>query len=225
MKPYRFLFFISFLWIIGACSVTNIYKNNVDPKTINEVIFFEPMNTICSIDFNNKVKYEDSLSNLSNEVLKNVVDNLSDSLKIKMNVQLSDSTDFHKLLSLISRNNYQNSYIYEIKSAEVPYSMDSTLRANNIRFGLVLITIGTVRSNYEEFKRKVARNEIRLKYDDAFPDRYISRVYSALVDTTKNDFVLLNKSEKKRNPLDPTVLNKQVKEALIGAFFAASCCP
>ena len=221
-KPLS-LFLLGF--IFASCTVTNIYRDNSKPELIDEVVYFEPMNTICSIDFNNKIIYEDSLSDLSNQVLNEVVNSLNDSLKIKLKVQLTDSSEFHRGLSAISRINYQNRYVYDIESVGVPYSMDSALKANNVRFGLVLINIGTIRRNYDEFKSKVARNEIKLKYDDAFPYKYVSRVYSALIDTTQSEFILLNKSEKKQNPLDIKVIKSQVKEALIGPFFAASCCP
>jgi len=180
MKVIKRLLVSLFIGVLGACTVSNIYRNNADPKAINEVIFFEPMNTICSLDFNNQVTYDDSLTSLSNRVLHNVVNGLKDSLKIKRIIELMDSTHFHKGLAYISKNSYQNGKLYEMDSVNVPYSMDSALKANNTRFGLVLITIGHVRSNYDEFKRRVARNEIRLKYDEIFPERYVSRVYAAI---------------------------------------------
>jgi len=216
-KSDYFLIFI--LGIFYSCSTTKIAPTSLKADELHNIALIETNSLAFTLNFENQAFKNDSLSKLQNKSFQETLIELKDSLRITSTVTLYDSTKFQKVLVAIIQHGFHDEYVYKMKSYDVPYEMDSLLRANNCKYGLLIINFGIYRDQYDEFKRRIGRNEINLKYDNYFPQEYLSKTYAALIDTSKLEFILFNLNEKKQNPLSPKTIKNQIKELFAGIFF------
>ena len=219
---FAFAFVLGFLY---SCSTTKLTSTKFKSEDLQNILLFETNSLSYTLNFSNQVFKNDSLSNLQDKSFQEILINFKDSLRITSTIKLADSTNFQRALVAIIEHGFSDGYFYEIKTYHVPPAMDSILRANNRRYGLMIINFGVFRDQFDEFKRGVARNEIALKYDNYFPDEFLSKTYAAIIDTSKQDFILLSRNLKKQNPLSTKTIHKQFKELFAGIFFSEGCCP
>jgi len=225
MKHFKLFFILSCL-ILYSCTATKPLTSNVRPSQVTDLKLLEPFSYISMIKKGNRGQLDDSISFIANQVIYNVLKNNSGQLPLTGDIILPDTA---------IKNSLEKEYEFLILSADrtknitnlkITPTIDKVLEANDTRFGLLIINTGftRIKGNYgKEVAKGALLGVLTLGMYYQTPIKAYSTIYAMIVDSKEDNVAFFRKSYlQDQEPLDESVLTKQIKKIFEGYFWTPS---
>lgn len=214
------------LLIIGSTSCTSLHSlhSGVSPEEITDVVLIEPLSYISLIEKGNRAQHHDSLSDVSCELLTDV-------LRMRSRPQITafqfpeDTLVYKEIeqdiqIMLMIAEHQQN--VENIRSSQ---TLDSLILSSGKRYGMVAVSTGFTRGrgNYgKEVAKGVAVGVLTLGMYSQAPIKNRSDIYIGIIDARESRLVFYNRSQQpEQDPLDHLVLLNQLHD-IFGVYFNPS---
>ena len=222
----RRLIILFFIMSGVSCSTSKYLSSDVKPAEINDMLKIEPFSYISLIEQGNRSYYNDSISQSTKIILNQLLDSYKWHLRLSsIEVQLTDYSrgrleeEISFLLTSVERNK-------SIKYIQITPLIDSLLRANNKRFGLIVVQNGFTRAkgNYGGQVAKAVGLGILtgVLTGIAFyetPIKANSTLYAMIVDNREKNIAFYHKSSlQDKEPTERTNFITQINN-IFGKYF------
>lgn len=224
MKHFRVFLILSCLFL-SSCTATTLLTSNVKPTEVSDLKLLEPYSYISMIKKGNTSQLDDSISSLSKQLVVRTLWNYKGQLPLTGEINLSN-TAIRKSLEkeceslMLTADRTKN-----ISSLKISPTLDKILEANQTRFGLLIISTGFTRSkgNYgKEIAKGAALGILTLGMYYQTPVKAHSTIYAMIVDSKEDNIAFFRKSFlQDQEPLDESILSKQVKKIFDGYFWTS----
>lgn len=194
--------------LFASCSANQGFVSSLTSSDISQMLQFEPMAYVGTIEKNEKFTYHDSLSNEAKRLFNKEVLQ-SNTFPITGNISIEDSlinlrvqSEIYVLMSKI-----ENSVRY--KGIPIPPTIDSILEAKNERFGLLTYNWGLTQTsgNYPSGSQ-IAINTMGKIY--RIPCEDMTRSDIVIVDSQNNNLVYVATAHSSNcDPLNADTYRKQ----------------
>jgi hypothetical protein len=165
MKLYK-IFFALFILIISSCSTTTkLLKSNIQPSDVSDLQYIQPFSYISLVQSGNKAKYNDSISNYSEEQLIKAINKFGGQIPVTNSILISDSIVKKKLEKEVEHLCVTADRQRSIVNLKLSPVIDSLIENNGKRFGLITVATGFTRAkgNYADQHAKGIETGITLK--------------------------------------------------------------
>lgn len=225
MKTFIPLMLLFGLFIFTSCATNKMLTSAVRSNEITNLQKFEPVSYISLIEKANQAKYNDTLSTRSKELFSNVLNSFGVLIpltgEIKVNETLTQQRLAREIEALCVAADEQKS----LANLRLTPRLDSVLEVNGKRFGLITITTGFTRKrgNYgKQIAKGIGLGVLTLGMVYTAPVKSYSIVYAMIVDSEDDNVAFFRKSIlADKDPLDESVLKKQVLEVFDGYFWSS----
>lgn len=222
MKKIKLIIGIIILISTYSCVTNKILTSSVQPNTINNMGYFEPISYIHLVEKGNKSKLNDSLSKLTKTKIENI-------LLTNMNkFHISDSIKFEND-SL--KKKFENEILYltmiidqkrTLKDITIPPTTDSILKINNKRYGLAIIIAGFERrkGNYGgQVAKGIGVGILTLGMYTPVPIKAKLKIYGIIFDSKLKNIAFYRSNIIEKSPTDSIILKKQLTRLFEGYFY------
>ncbi len=224
---------VLFLWVVilsASCSSSKFFTSDVKPNEIDEMIKIEPLSFISRIEKGDKDVYNDSISKIAKIALNESLETFRRKLRLSPEeIYVTDSLDRIELEQEIDfyireaeRNKKKKNHTIEITPL-----VDSLLRANDKRFGLLILQSGFTRAkgNYGgQVAKAIGMGLLTgLATGTAYyqnPIKSGSTVYVVIVDHQEKNMTFYNKSiTQNREPTEKENITNQLQSVFEEYFW------
>jgi hypothetical protein len=195
---------------------------SISALRFDNVSYFEPLTSIGLISegFLESGVYNDSLSQVSRNLLGELIKKYSIQIHITKHIGIGDSTLRVRFLR-------EELYMFQemswhprdITSVQIEPVMDSLLMSTNNRYALLVVSFGYIRSkaNYSAQMTSQLAMKFLVLGGARLPHKYSSGIYVMIVDDLYKHVVFFRKVyDPKADPLDIKVLDRQFQEIFYG---------
>jgi hypothetical protein len=212
MKQPNIQLLILIILAIASCTTSKLIKSNVKPEQVPKLQIFEPISYIYYIEQGNRAIYNDSLSNLSNQLILKVSKDFCSQIHLSNEITLVDSSSKKKIeneIELLVKyvGRYGNLYNFKL-----PPVMDSLIETTGQRFGLFTVNVGFTRiaGNYKkQYVKGTAISLMTLGLYYEVPISCNSILYVIIADAKENNIAFYRKSDAPYEPLDEAGLKNK----------------
>jgi len=223
MRKLRFYILFLCAILIHSCTTSKMLTSTIKPNEVSDIQKFEPLSFISLIEKGNRAKYNDSLSQKSKALLYDAIDTFKQMIPFTGDIFISDTSCNRKLkkeiLFLLNSANKQQM----ISTIKIPPILDSILESKGKRFGLITVASGFTRTdgNYGgQLAKGLGIGLLTLGMYVQTPVKSKSNIYIMIVDAKENNIAFFRKSIlKEEEPLDRSVLKKQIQKIFEGYFW------
>ncbi len=202
--------FLGAILLLNSCATTVLTNKNIKPNEVQDIGYFEPISLISLIQKGNQSKPDDSLSNVSTDVLNSIIEN-SSSPKISKNFKVENpklklrlENDILKTMSEIKRTK-------KIDNVKTSVLMDSIVKSQNERFALCVINSGFARrkNNYgNQVAKGIGIWILTLGMYTPVPIKANTSTYAMIYDANNSSIVFFNYFPLiEKSPVDKKNLN------------------
>lgn len=225
MKHFKVILILSCLFL-SSCTATKLLTSNIKPTEVTDLKLLEPFSCISMIKKGNKGRLDDSISFISKQLVFKVLENYKGQLPLTGELILSDTAVKNSLekeyeLLILTADRTKS-----ISNLKITPAIDKILEANDTRFGLLIINTGFIRSkgNYgKEIAKGAALGILTLGMYYQTPVKAYSAIYAMIVDSKEDNVAFFRKSFlQDKEPLDESVLIKQIKKIFEGYFWTSN---
>jgi hypothetical protein len=214
MKTFTFFLFL-ICFVLSSCTTTKPLMSNVTPSEVTDIKLLEPHSYISIIKKGNRGELDDSLSIKSKQLIIKILEDFKNQIPLTGKIILSDSTvnkslekEFESLILTADRNK-------NISNLKITPTIDKILEANNVRFGLLIVSTGFTRTS-GNYGKQIAKGAglaiLTLGMYYQTPIKAYSTIYAMIVDSKEDNVSFYRKSFlQDKEPLDESVLIKQFK--------------
>jgi len=216
-----------FLWVIilcSSCSTSKMLTSDVKPVEVTEMLKIEPFSYISLIETGNKSIYNASISSQANTVLNESLERLTRQLRLpSKGIKVNDSFERKKLENEINYLVLSAERNRNIKNIGITPMIDSLLRVNNMRFGLIIIQSGFTRAkgNYGgQVAKGVGLGILTMGMYVQTPVKSSSAIYAMIVDNKNKNVAFYNKSVlQDEEPTEEETITQQLYNIFEKYFF------
>lgn len=211
-----------FFFLLTSCVTNKFINKSVKASEIRDVAYFEPLSYVSLIEKGNKTIFNDSLSEVSKNLLDSIIQtnqNFSTSKKIVLlNSILKNKVEveLNSLMVGIIRTN-------KIEGVRLTTSIDSILKANKQRFALATVTsgFGRKKGNYGgQVAKAMGIGILTLGMYAPIPIKSSSSLFTMILDSETNSVVYFSKSTpSEQSPTVRKTMEKNYKELYKGYFY------
>ena len=190
-----------FLWVAilcASCSTSKILTSDVKSVEITEILKIEPFSYISLIETGNRSAYNDSISSSTQLVLNESLETFRGKLRLSSEeIKLTDSLERERLereLNFLIMSAERNR---NIKNIPITPLIDSLLKANDKRFGLIIVQSGFTRAkgNYGgQVAKGIGMGILTMGMYYQTPIKANSTLYAMIVDNKNKNVAFYNKS-------------------------------
>lgn len=134
---------------LDSCSTTDLLTSDVTSTDVIDLQYFEPVPDVTLIYDENTKILSDSLSDVSKQLLNEIVQEFKDKISLTGSIIVTNNTlkqrfdkDVEKLV--MTANDIKHSSISSIRITPL---IDSLLESNNKRFGLITVESGYIKTD------------------------------------------------------------------------------
>lgn len=222
MNKNDFFYLLVGALFISSCTTTKPLTSNVKPTEISDIQKFETYSYITLIEGGNRGKLNDTFSNKSKEVFGEALSAFR-SIPLTGNILFTDTITQNRIeeeIEYLCISADRQRSISELKLTPV---LDSLLEVIGKRFGLITVTTGFTREkgNYGgQIIKGLAMGILTLGMYYQTPIKANSTIYCMIIDAKDNNIAFFRKlSLQDKEPLDKSVLTKQIKKLFDGYFW------
>ena len=225
MKPIIIYFFLFFsISLQFGCTPTQYLSSDVKPKEIGDLLIFEPSADISFIGNENLRIHNDTLSEVSKYVLLHIIDEFKSQLPKTQNCIINDPAGNYAIEQEIQTLCKKAELYNSIKQLKISPVLDALLEKNAKRYGLIILSSGYRRGEYNYYQQKTKR-EIKSvtplgwgRNDPVYTCQ--SNLVIMILDSQENNIAFFNKSVLfKNDPIDENVIRDQFKHLFKGYFW------
>ena len=210
-------------YVFSSCTPTKILTSNVNPTEVTDLKLLEPFSYISMIKKGNRGQLDDSISSISKQLNINILKNFNGEIPITGDIILTDTTinktlekEYENLILTADRNK-------NISNLKITPTLDKILETNDTRFGLIVICTGFTRAK-GNYGKQIAKGAglaiLTLGMYYQTPIKAYSTIYAMIVDSKEDNIAFYRKSFlQDKEPLDESVLTKQIKDIFKGYFW------
>jgi hypothetical protein len=210
-------------YVLSSCTATKILTSNVNPTEVTDLKLLEPFSYISMIKKGNRGQLDDSISSISKQLNINILKSFNGEIPIAGDIILTDTTinktlekEYENLILTADRNK-------NISNLKITPTLDKILETNDTRFGLVVVCTGFTRAkgNYgKQIVKGAGLAILTLGMYYQTPVKAYSTIYAMIVDSKEDNVAFYRKSFlQDKEPLDESVLTKQIKDIFKGYFW------
>jgi hypothetical protein len=207
------LLLVSAILVLVSCSTQKKLATQVKPEDIHDIQQFEPLAYINFIKKGNAEQFNDSLSAISKQLMQKTLDGHKDQIPITGKIEVASmfekdslESEIEQLFAMAEAKNYA-----EIKLTPI---IDSLLKSQGKRFGLMTLSSGFTRARYNYGKQALIGLFFGLISMGSYvetPIKANSTVCVMIVDAQENNIVFYKKSNiADGEPLFPDTIEKQI---------------
>lgn len=204
-----FAFLIGIL-LLNSCATTLLTNKNIQPNEVQDIGYFEPISLISLIQKGNQSKPNDSLSNVSTNVLDSIIGN-SSSPKISKNFKVENPKLKLRLENDILRTMSEIRKTKKIDNVKTSALMDSIVKSQNGRFALCVVNSGFARrkNNYgNQVAKGIGIGILTLGMYTPVPIKANTSTYAMIYDANDSSIVFFNYFPLiEKSPVDKKNLN------------------
>lgn len=221
MKYLKQLFFG--LLILSSCTTTKPLTSSVNQNEISDLQSFEPVSYISLIERGNRGKFNDSLSQSSQELITSALNSYPNNIPLTGNI-----TVIEPRIKQILAKDIENLCISAVRqktiaTLKITPMLDSLLESRGKRFGIITAATGFTRKkgNYGgQIAKGVLTGILTMGMYYQTPIKANSTIYAMIVDSKNNNIAFFRKSfVQDKDPLDEDVIKKQIQKLFEGYFW------
>lgn len=216
-----------FAGILTSCTPMGMLSSDVRPSEVKDLQSLTPFSYIYLIEKENKSSLNDTLSDMSQELLQNVLTDLAQNQnRLPITGELETTAD------TLIRNQLEREVEYLCLTADrtrklgdlaITPVLDSLLEMNGKRFGLITVAAGFTRQkgNYGgQIAKGIVVGVLTLGLFAPVPIKSNSTIYMMIVDAEKDNIAFFNKAYvQDKEPLDENVIRKQIDKVFENYFW------
>lgn len=196
--------------LLASCSTAKYYTSNVAATEVKDVVLLNPESNISLVGKDNKCTYNDSLTTISEELVKDAILSNKDKIPVTKTVAVNDKI-INQMYSMVSKAVKSNKKIWTVT---IPESIDSLIESTGSRFGMIVISTGftRVKGNYgNELAKGIGLGILTLGAYYQVPVKSYLNLYVLIADSKDNNITFFRKSSiEDKSPVDELVVDKQV---------------
>lgn len=200
--------------------VTKSQSANIRPVGMTDILKIEPFSYISLIEKGNKMVINDSISNITKDILDESLETFREKLHLSSEeIKLTDSIEKVKLEEeirdlIISADNKKN-----VKNVPITPLLDSLLNTNNKRYGLIIVQSGFTRT-IGDYRGQIAKGVglgvltgvlTGMAYYQV-PIKAHSTLYAMIYDNQNKNITFYNKSSQDKDPTKKENIIKQLNK-------------
>lgn len=230
MKTLSSILLVISAFILDSCTTTKLLTSDVKPSEVVDLQYFEPFSNVSLMYEGNEKILNDSLSNESKQRLYEIVQEFKDKISLTGTITVTSNTikqrvekDIENLV--IAANDIKNSRISSIRTTPL---IDSLLKSNNKRFGLITVDSGYIKTNPLYTKQILASASLNIILEALIfrypsptphPNKAYSALYVIIVDADQGNLAFYRKTVISGSPTDKSVLRDQFTEIFKDYYF------
>jgi hypothetical protein len=248
MKLLSIALFLVSVYILGSCSESKMSSSDflpprgaesglayqpmtsgLKPGEITDLLYLGPVSNVYLIKNSNAMIFNDTLSNNSEQLLNKIVSDFKTNISLSGKAEVNDGATKLLLKKEIEHLFKTALALNGISNIRITPLIDSLLKSNNKRFGLIAVAEGYTRTwdNVESRKEMEKAGNVFLfilsrgRHIGVYPNvtKASSTLYMMIVDADMNNIAFFRKSVKRGEPDDETVLSDQFRKIFAGIYF------
>jgi hypothetical protein len=215
MKYVKLLIILTIIFFLSFCTISKLVTSGIKPNQITDLQYFEPFSYITKIAYRNVIQDDFKMSLTSKNLIVKVINNYKGQLHITGEIEITNSIVEIKVENEIKQLISAANRYKDISKIKITPTIDSLLKQNGKRFGLIIVGTGFQRTeeNYDEEEAigaGMAILSLGLIYN--VPIEGNSKIYAMIVDAKDKNLAFFRKSFLKDSPIDEDVLKKQIQK-------------
>ena len=207
---------------LGSCTATKPLTSAVQPREVSDIQKFETYSYITLVEKGNRGKLNDTISKKAKLVFDETLSEFKN-IPLTGSIMPTDTMMQKRIEREIEYLCVSADRQRSISSLQLTPVLDSLLDGGGKRFGLITVTTGFTRDkgNYGgQIAKGIGMGILTMGMYYQTPVKANSTIYCMIIDAKDNNVAFFRKSSlQDKEPLDKSVLSKQIRELFEGYFW------
>ncbi|UZR97667.1 hypothetical protein [Chondrinema litorale] len=193
----KLLYFLGLVFMLSSCYKAGILTSSVHPNEIKYIPYFEPVVYVNYIREKSIMEYDDSLSAISYYNVDSILTAKSSKYRLSEKIIANNEQEQEKLdteiFSLVESLAKRNT----LSNVVFPPTVKKVIKRSNKRFGLALVEVGYIRSDFNYIGKSFKEALLAPSYTGYYGN-YVykarTKVYVVIFDTLHDNLALYGES-------------------------------